>query len=260
LADQNKAILTADPEVAADPKKFYDQVIEIDLDKLEPYLVGPHSPDVAHPISKMKDDAQKNGYPTKLSAALIGSCTNSSYEDIGRATHIAKQALELGITMPQHFLVSPGSDQIHETIKRDGQMQVLEQTGATVLANACGPCIGQWKRDDIKPGEKNSIVTSFNRNFRGRNDSNAETLAFIGSPDIVMLPMNFRAPRAKRSFRPLWLLSFPSLLCRAHRTMWGLVLRVRKFRSKSHPTARVCSFSNPSTNGTVKISQIFRCS
>jgi aconitate hydratase len=186
LADQNKAILTADPEVAADPKKYYDQVIEIDLDKLEPYLVGPHSPDVAHPISKMKDDAQKNGYPTKLSAALIGSCTNSSYEDIGRATHIAKQALELGITMPQHFLVSPGSDQIHETIKRDGQMQVLEQAGATVLANACGPCIGQWKRDDIKPGEKNSIVTSFNRNFRGRNDSNAETLAFIGSPDIVM--------------------------------------------------------------------------
>ena len=186
LADKFRADLTADPETAADPKKYYDEVIEIDLDKLEPHIVGPHSPDVARPLSKMKADIEKNGYPVKLSAALIGSCTNSSYEDIGRATHIAKQALTIGVKMPQSFLVTPGSDQIFQTIKRDGQMQVLESVGATVMSNACGPCIGQWKRDDIKDGDKNSILTSFNRNFRGRNDSNPETLAFISSPDIVM--------------------------------------------------------------------------
>jgi aconitate hydratase len=179
-------VVTPDPEVLKDPSKFYDEIIEIDLDKLEPHVVGPHSPDVARPLSKFKEEIAKNGYPAKLSSALIGSCTNSSYEDIGRATHIAKQAMKIGVKMPQPFLVSPGSDQIYETIKRDGQMKVLEDVGATVLANACGPCIGQWKRDDIQQGEKNSILTSFNRNFRGRNDSNNETLAFISSPDIVM--------------------------------------------------------------------------
>jgi aconitate hydratase len=169
-----------------DPIKHYDQVIEIDLDTLEPHLVGPHTPDLAHAVSEMKSEAEKNQWPTKLSAALIGSCTNSSYEDIGRATFVAKQALEAGIKMPQTFMVSPGSAQIKNTIERDGQMKALNDLGATVLANACGPCIGQWKRDDIKKGEVNTIVTSFNRNFRGRNDANQETLSFIGSPELVM--------------------------------------------------------------------------
>lgn len=186
LADQNKDLLSADSEVLKDPSKYYDQVIEIDLNTLEPHLVGPHTPDLAHAVSSMKEAAKKNGWPTKLSAALIGSCTNSSYEDIGRATFVAQQALDAGLKMPQPFMVSPGSTQIQNTISRDGQMKLLNDVGANVLANACGPCIGQWKRDDVKKGESNSIVTSFNRNFRGRNDSNPETFSFIGSPEIVM--------------------------------------------------------------------------
>lgn len=186
LADQNRDLLTADAEVLQDPKKYFDQVIEIDLSTLEPHLVGPHTPDLARPISQVAAEAKKNQWPVQLSAALIGSCTNSSYEDIGRAAFIARQAMEVGVQMPQHFLVTPGSTQIQKTIERDGLMQTLNAVGATVLANACGPCIGQWKRDDIKSGTKNTIVTSFNRNFRGRNDSNNETLAFIGSPELVM--------------------------------------------------------------------------
>jgi aconitate hydratase len=186
LAEENKDLLTADPEVISNPKKYYDEVIEIDLSTLEPYLVGPHSPDFARPLSDVKKEASKNGWPVELSAALIGSCTNSSYEDIGRATHIAKQALDHGHKMPQSFLVSPGSSQIKKTIERDGQMQILNEVGATVLSNACGPCIGQWKRDDIKKGQVNTIVNSFNRNFKGRNDSNPETLSFIASPEMTM--------------------------------------------------------------------------
>lgn len=185
LADGNRELLTADPEVAKEPQKYYDQVIEIDLSQLEPHIVGPHSPDAAHPISEMKKAAKENGWQTKLSAALIGSCTNSSYEDIGRAADVAKQAIALGLKMPQDFLVSPGSAQIKMTIERDGQMKVFNAVGATVLANACGPCIGQWKRDMPK-GTVNTILNSFNRNFRGRNDSNPETLSFIASPEIVM--------------------------------------------------------------------------
>jgi aconitate hydratase len=186
LADKNKDLLSADADVMKDPKKFYDEVYEIDLSVLEPHLVGPHSPDIARPISAIASEAKEKGWPVKLSSALIGSCTNSSYEDVGRAAFIAKQALDAGVKMPQPFLVSPGSTQIQKTIERDGQMAVLSSVGATVLANACGPCIGQWKRDDVKTGEKNTIVTSFNRNFRGRNDANNETLAFIGSPEMVM--------------------------------------------------------------------------
>ncbi|MCC6276829.1 MAG: aconitate hydratase [Oligoflexia bacterium] len=186
LADKYSEHLRADADVEKNPDKYFDKVVEIDLSKLEPHVVGPHSPDVARPISKFKKEIEEKGYPAKLSAALIGSCTNSSYEDISRAAHIAKQALDKGLKMPQPFLVSPGSEQIHLTIKRDGQMKILNELGATVLANACGPCIGQWKRDDLKEGEKNSIISSFNRNFRGRNDSNPETLSFLSSPDIVM--------------------------------------------------------------------------
>lgn len=186
LASDNKDLLNPDPEVLQSPAKFYDEVIEIDLSTLEPHLVGPHSPDAATPVSQLREAAKKNDWPTRLSAALIGSCTNSSYEDIGRATFVAKQALDAGIKMNQPFLVSPGSAQIKKTIERDGQMEILNQVGAVVLANACGPCIGQWRRDDVQKGTRNSIVTSFNRNFRARNDSNPETLGFIGSPEIVM--------------------------------------------------------------------------
>lgn len=186
LAEQNKDILTADADVLVNPKKYFDEVYEIDLSALEPHLVGPHTPDLARPISEIGKEAKANGWTLNLSSALIGSCTNSSYEDIGRSAMVAEQAIQIGVKMKQPFLVSPGSTQIQNTITRDGQMKIFESVGAVVLANACGPCIGQWKRDDIKHGEKNTIVTSFNRNFRGRNDANAETLAFIGSPELVM--------------------------------------------------------------------------
>lgn len=186
LADKNTELLTADEDVVKNPAKYFDEVYEIDLSTLEPHLVGPHSPDIARPVSAIAAEAKEKGWPTRLSSALIGSCTNSSYEDIERAAFVARQAQAVGVKMQQPFLVSPGSTQIQKTIERDGQMTVLNGVGATVLANACGPCIGQWKRDDVKTGDKNTIVTSFNRNFRGRNDANNETLAFIGSPEIVM--------------------------------------------------------------------------
>ena len=186
LAATNKDILSADDEVIQNPAKFFDQVIEIDLTTLEPHLVGPHSPDIAHPISKVAEDARAGKWPLKLSAALIGSCTNSSYEDIGRAASIAKQALAHGVKMSQQFIVTPGSTQVQNTIERDGLLTTFSEVGATVMANACGPCIGQWKRDAVAKGTPNTIVTSFNRNFRGRNDDNPETLSFIGSPEMVM--------------------------------------------------------------------------
>jgi len=185
LAQQHKQYLTADPEVEKDPKSFYDQIVEIDLDTLEPYVVGPHTPDLARPVSELAAEVKAKGYPDNLRFALIGSCTNSSYEDMSRAANVAKQAKDKGIKAQIGFLITPGSEQIYQTIGRDGQLGLLESIGGTVLANACGPCIGQWKREDITPGETNSIITSFNRNFQKRNDGNAETLAFIGSPEIV---------------------------------------------------------------------------
>lgn len=185
LAKQHRADLIADPEVEQDPKRFFDQMIEIDLSALEPYIVGPRRPDTARPMSQLAKDVEQGGFPPKIKAALIGSCTNSSYEDIGRAAAVAREASLAGLKSQIYFLITPGSDQIHNTIRRDGQLAALEAIGGTVLANACGPCIGQWKRDDITPGEVNSILTSFNRNFPGRNDGTAETLAFMGSPEIV---------------------------------------------------------------------------
>ncbi len=185
LSEQHKKFLTADPEIERNPELFYDEVIEINLSELEPYVVGPHTPDLARPVSQMVKDVKEKGYPAMIKTALIGSCTNSSYEDIGRAAHVAEQAKKAGLKARCYFLITPGSDQIQNTIKRDGQLSALEEIGGTVLANACGPCIGQWKRDDIKKGEKNSIITSFNRNFPARNDGNTETLAFIASPEIV---------------------------------------------------------------------------
>ncbi len=186
LAARNEDLLRPDPEVLEQPEQFYDELVEIDLDELEPHVVGPHTPDLARPVSRLAEDARREGYPLEISTVLVGSCTNSSYEDITRAAHVAQQAVEEGITMRSRLLVSPGSEMIHETIQRDGQLAVLEQAGATVLANACGPCIGQWQRDDIEKGQPDVIVTSFNRNFPGRNDSNPNTLAFIASPEITV--------------------------------------------------------------------------
>jgi aconitate hydratase len=186
LADKYAEHLRPDAEVAANPKKYYDEVIEVDLTTLEPYIVGPHSPDKARPVSKMAAEAKAEGYPLNVSATLIGSCTNSSYEDIYKAAAVSRAALDNGLKAKCQLFVSPGSVQIYETVKRDGLLDTLEEFGAITLANACGPCIGQWQRDDVKPGEKNSIVTSFNRNFRGRNDANNETLGFISSPEMVL--------------------------------------------------------------------------
>ncbi|MHC4225405.1 MAG: aconitate hydratase, partial [Planctomycetota bacterium] len=185
LTEEFGSQLRSDAEVEADPQSFFDRVIEIDLDTLEPHLVGPHTPDLAHPISRMAADVRECDYPDALSSALIGSCTNSSYEDMGRAAHVANQAAAAGLRPKCAFLVTPGSEMVHKTIQRDGQMEVLSNAGALVLANACGPCIGQWKRTDVEPGVKNSIVTSYNRNFKRRADGNPDTLAFIGSPEIV---------------------------------------------------------------------------
>ncbi|QQS35217.1 MAG: aconitate hydratase [Ignavibacteriales bacterium] len=181
LADE----LCADAEVFSNPEKYYDQVIEIDLNKLEPHLNGPFTPDKAWPISKMKEAVKSENYPDKISVALIGSCTNSSYEDIDRSASLAKQALAKGLKTKSQFTITPGSEQVRATIDRDGQLKTLTDVGGLILANACGPCIGMWKRMDIKTGEKNTIVTSFNRNFAKRNDGNPETLAFVASPEIT---------------------------------------------------------------------------
>lgn len=185
LADQYKHHLQADPEVEEFPSRYFDEIVHINLDTLEPHLVGPFTPDKARPLSQMKADTAAEGYPEELKAALIGSCTNSSYEDIDRSSDVARQALAAGLKAKSYFLITPGSNQIYDTIARDGQLSSLKDVGGQVLANACGPCIGQWDRQDTKKGEKNSIVTSFNRNFTARNDNNPQTHAFIGSPEIV---------------------------------------------------------------------------
>jgi aconitate hydratase len=185
LAEQYREYLVADPEVFAAPEKFFDQIVEIDLSTLEPHIVGPHSPDRARPVSRLAAEVKANGWPVQIKAALIGSCTNSSYEDMRRAAHIAMQGLKAGLKAKAPFLVTPGSDRIFQTIKRDGIMEAFEKMGGGVLANACGPCIGQWKRSDVGTSEANSIVSSYNRNFPGRNDGSAATLSFLTSPEIT---------------------------------------------------------------------------
>jgi len=185
LARQYREHLVADPEVHAAPEKFFDELVEIDLSALEPHIVGPHSPDRARSVSKLAAEVKANGWPANMKAALIGSCTNSSYEDMRRAAHIAMQGLKAGLKAKVPFLVTPGSDRIFQTIKRDGIMDTFQKMGGTVLANACGPCIGQWKRSDVGKNEANSIVSSYNRNFPGRNDGSAATLSFLTSPEIV---------------------------------------------------------------------------
>lgn len=185
LAKEHRQLLVADPEVSNDPARYFDQVIEIDLSTLEPHINGPFTPDRAFPISEMREAIVANDFPAKVSVGLIGSCTNSSYEDISRAAHIARQALDKGIKARSKFTITPGSEQVRATIERDGYLSTLEEFGGTVMANACGPCIGMWKRMDMPDGEKNTIVTSFNRNFAKRNDGNPNTYAFVASPEMV---------------------------------------------------------------------------
>lgn len=182
LAGENLDLLRADDGA----EKAYDRILELDLSTLEPHVTGPHTPDLSRPITQLGEDARREGYPDAISAALVGSCTNASYEDLARAADVARQARAAGLRMAAPLLITPGSDRVFETIRREGLLGDFEAVGATVLANACGPCIGQWKREGLRPGQKNSIVTSFNRNFPGRNDGNAETFAFIASPEIVM--------------------------------------------------------------------------
>lgn len=185
LADKVKEHLTADSEVYTDPEKYFDQVIEINLSELEPHLNGPFSPDLATPISKMKEEAEKNGWPLKVEVGLIGSCTNSSYEDISRAASLAVQAASKSLKPAAEFTITPGSELVRYTIERDGFINVFDKIGAKVFANACGPCIGMWSRVGADKKEKNTIVHSFNRNFQARQDGNPNTYAFVGSPELV---------------------------------------------------------------------------
>ncbi|MBC7588683.1 MAG: aconitate hydratase [Chitinophagaceae bacterium] len=184
-ADAVKEYLNADAEVLASPEKYFDEIIEINLSELEPHLNGPFTPDLATPISKMKEVAAANGWPTKIEVGLIGSCTNSSYEDISRAVSLAKQVTAKGLKLAAEYTITPGSEQVRYTIERDGFLNVFEKIGATVFANACGPCIGMWDRVGAEKKEKNTIVHSFNRNFAKRADGNPNTYAFVGSPELV---------------------------------------------------------------------------
>jgi len=184
-ANEIKEHLTGDAEVYADPEKYFDEVIEIDLSTLTPYLNGPYSPDLATPVSEMKEAAKKNGWPLDVEWGLIGSCTNSSYEDLSRAASIAKQALDKGLTTKAKFGINPGSEQVRYTAARDGFMKVFEDLDASIFTNACGPCIGQWAREGAEKEEVNSIVHSFNRNFKKRADGNPNTKAFVASPEMV---------------------------------------------------------------------------
>ncbi len=185
MAEQMSEHLRGDPEVYTEPEKYFDELIEIDLSKLEPHINGPFSPDRAWPLSEFARAVRENDYPRELEVGLIGSCTNSSYEDITRAASIAQQALDKGLKARSEFTVTPGSEQVRYTIDRDGYLDVFEKIGGVVLANACGPCIGQWARHDAGKEKKNSIITSFNRNFAKRNDGNPNTHAFVASPEIV---------------------------------------------------------------------------
>ncbi|MFZ4741101.1 MAG: aconitate hydratase [Bacteroidales bacterium] len=185
LATKNKENLRSDQEVYANPEKYYDQLIEINLSELEPYINGPFTPDLATPISKMKEEAVKNGWPLKIEVGLIGSCTNSSYEDISRAASVVKDAVEKKLTAKSEFTITPGSEQIRAIAERDGYFDIFKKIGGTIFANACGSCIGQWSRAGAEKAEVNTIIHSFNRNFAKRADGNPNTYAFVASPEIV---------------------------------------------------------------------------
>ncbi len=198
LAEQNRDLLQADAGVLEDPTRYFDELVEIDLTTLQPNVTGPHTPDLVRPTGALKGEADAGAFPRRLSAALIGSCTNSSYEDLTRAADVARQALAHGLKMPVPFLVTPGSEQVRRTVERDGLLEVFAAIGGKVLANACGPCIGQWQRDEVENAEgsegavadsekpRNSIITSYNRNFPARNDGNPNTFSFIASPEVVV--------------------------------------------------------------------------
>ncbi len=198
LAEQNRDLLQADAGVLEDPTRYFDELVEIDLATLQPNVTGPHTPDLVRPTGALKGEAVEGAFPRRLSAALIGSCTNSSYEDLTRAADVARQAMAHGVKMPVPFLVTPGSEQVRRTVERDGLLEVFAGIGGKVLANACGPCIGQWQRDEVENAEgsegavagsakpKNSIITSYNRNFPARNDGNPNTFSFIASPEVVV--------------------------------------------------------------------------
>lgn len=185
MADKIADYLRPDPEVVQNPEKYYDQILELDLSQLEPHINGPFTPDLAWPLSKFAQAVKDNGYPETLSVGLIGSCTNSSYEDITRAASVAQQAVDKKLKAKAEFTITPGSEQVRYTIERDGLLEIFAKMGGVVLANACGPCIGQWKRAGAEKKEKNSIITSFNRNFAGRTDGNPNTHGFVASPEIV---------------------------------------------------------------------------
>lgn len=185
LADKVASYLTGDAECYANPGQYFDQVIEIDLDTLEPHINGPYTPDLAWPISKFAQAVRENNYPQRLEVGLIGSCTNSSYEDLDRAASVARQAVDKKLKVKAEFTVTPGSELIRYTVARDGQLEAFERIGGVVMANACGPCIGQWARHTDDPTRANSIITSFNRNFSKRNDGNPQTRSFVASPEIV---------------------------------------------------------------------------
>jgi aconitate hydratase len=185
MADSIAEHLTGDPEVYANPEKYFDQVIEINLSELEPHINGPFTPDLATPLSEFADTVKKSGWPKKLDVGLIGSCTNSSYEDITRAASLAKQAVDKNLKAKSEYTITPGSEMVRYTTERDGYLNIFEEMGGVVLANACGPCIGQWARHGADKKEKNSIITSFNRNFAKRNDGNPNTHSFVASPEIV---------------------------------------------------------------------------
>lgn len=185
IADQVAEHLTGDDACYAEPEKYFDEVIEIDLDTLEPHINGPYTPDLAWPISKFAEAVKENDYPQKLEVGLIGSCTNSSYEDLDRAASLARQAVDKNLKVKSEFTVTPGSEQIRYTVERDGLLDAFEKIGGVVLANACGPCIGQWARHTDDPDKANSIITSFNRNFSKRNDGNPQTRSFVASPEMV---------------------------------------------------------------------------
>src|SRR5690606_10355945 len=198
-ADAVSAYLRSDKEVYDNPEIFYDQVIEINLSELEPHINGPFTPDLATPVSKMAEAVKEHGWPDDVEVALIGSCTNSSYEDISRSVSIAKDALAKGLKTKSEYTITPGSEMVRYTIERDGFLQVFDEMGGVVLANACGPCIGQWARHIDDPTRKNTIVTSFNRNFAKRNDGLASTHAFVASPELVTA----LAISGKLSFNPM---------------------------------------------------------
>ncbi|KAI1293785.1 putative aconitate hydratase, mitochondrial [Halotydeus destructor] len=260
-ADKNANLLSADPDAS------YDEIIEINLSELEPHVNGPFTPDLAHPISKLGENAKKNNYPLEVKVGLIGSCTNSSYEDMNRSVSIVKQAMKHGLKSKAIFTVTPGSEQIRATIERDGQAEALREFGGVVLANACGPCIGQWDRKDIKKGDKNTIVSSYNRNFTGRNDANPQTHAFVASPEITTA----LSLAGRLDFNPLtdeltgadgkkFKLTPPTgdeLPSRGfdpgQDTFKHRLPMVRMSRLTWTPRATDFSFSHPSTNGTERI-------